>query len=54
MLKLADHDSMSGENVGTTPRMIVTSGKSSIFPWESPEKSWIWKAMKIPKGGKNT
>ena len=27
MLKLADHDSMSGEHVGTTLGMIVTSGK---------------------------
>jgi hypothetical protein len=37
MLKLGEHDSMSGEHVGTTPRMIVTSGKSSICPWEAPE-----------------
>jgi hypothetical protein len=33
MLKLGDHDSMNGEHVGTTPGLIVTSGKSSIFPW---------------------
>jgi hypothetical protein len=37
MLKLADHDSLSGEHVGTTPRQIVTSGKSSIWPREAPE-----------------
>jgi hypothetical protein len=32
MLKVADHDSMSGEHVGTTPRMIFTSGKLVIWP----------------------
>jgi hypothetical protein len=32
MLKSADHDSMSGEPIGTTPGMIVTSGKSGIWP----------------------
>jgi hypothetical protein len=32
MLNLVDHDSMSGEHVGTTSRMIVTSGKSEIWP----------------------
>jgi hypothetical protein len=37
MLKLADHDSLSGEHVGPTPRKIVTSGKSSIWPREDPE-----------------
>jgi hypothetical protein len=30
MLKSTDHDSMSGEHVGTTSGMIVTSGKSKI------------------------
>jgi hypothetical protein len=43
MLKLADHDSMSGEHVGTTPGMIVTSGKSSIWPWEAPENQGFGK-----------
>jgi hypothetical protein len=28
MLKSADHDSMSGEHVGTASRMIMRSGKS--------------------------
>jgi hypothetical protein len=32
MLNSADHDSMSGEHVGTTSRLIVTSGKSWIWP----------------------
>jgi hypothetical protein len=30
MLNLDDHDSMSEEHVGTTSRMIITSGKSVI------------------------
>jgi hypothetical protein len=30
MLNLADHDSMSGEHVGTTSGLIVTSGKLVI------------------------
>jgi hypothetical protein len=30
MLKLVDHESMSGEHVGTTSGMIITSGKSVI------------------------
>jgi hypothetical protein len=33
----ADHDSMSGEHVGTTFGLIVTSGKSEIWPLEAPE-----------------
>jgi hypothetical protein len=36
MLKLADHDSMSGEQVGTTSGMIITSGKSEIWPLAAP------------------
>jgi hypothetical protein len=32
MLKSADHDSMSGEHVGTTSELIITSGKSDIWP----------------------
>jgi hypothetical protein len=32
MLNLADHDSMSGEHVGTTFGLIITSGKSMILP----------------------
>jgi hypothetical protein len=37
MLKVVDHDSMSGEHVGTTPRMIFTSGKLVIWPLAAPE-----------------
>jgi hypothetical protein len=54
MLKSADHDSMSGEHVGTTSRMIITSGKSDIWPLAAPENQGFRKAVKIPKGGKKT
>jgi hypothetical protein len=37
MLKSVDHDSMSGEHVGTTSGLIVTSGKSGIWPIATPE-----------------
>jgi hypothetical protein len=37
MLNLADHDSMSGEHVGTTSGLIITSGKSVIWPLAAPE-----------------
>ena len=37
MLKSADHDSMSGDQVGTTSGMIITSGKSEIWPLEALE-----------------
>jgi hypothetical protein len=37
MLKVVDHDSMSGEHVGTTPRWIFTSCKLMIWPLETPE-----------------
>jgi hypothetical protein len=36
-LKSVDHDSMSGEHVGTTSGMNVTSGKSGIWPLAAPE-----------------
>jgi hypothetical protein len=32
MLKVVDHDSMSGEHVGPTPGLIFTSGKLVIWP----------------------
>ena len=35
MLKSDDHDSMSGEHVGTASRMIMRSGKSEIWPLEA-------------------
>jgi hypothetical protein len=37
MPNLADHDSMSGEHVGTTSGLIITSGKSGIWPLAAPE-----------------
>jgi hypothetical protein len=37
MLKVVDHDSMSGEHVGTTPGLICTSGKLMIWPLAAPE-----------------
>jgi hypothetical protein len=37
MLKSTDHDSMSGEQVGTSPRLMITSGKSYIWPLAAPE-----------------
>jgi hypothetical protein len=37
ILNLANHESMSGEHVRTTSRLIITSGKSMIWPLEAPE-----------------
>jgi hypothetical protein len=37
ILNLADHESMSGEHVGTTSGLIITSGKSMIWPLEALE-----------------
>ena len=37
ILDLATHESMSGEHVGTTSGLIITSGKSMIWPLEAPE-----------------
>jgi hypothetical protein len=37
MLNLVDHDSMSGEHVGTTSRLIFTSGKLVIWTLAAPE-----------------
>jgi hypothetical protein len=37
MLKSIDHDSTSGEHVGTTLGLIVTSGKLGIWPLEGLE-----------------
>jgi hypothetical protein len=52
MLNLADHDSMSGEHVGTTSRLIVTSGKSVIWPLAAPENQGFRKLRKFPREGK--
>ena len=45
---------MSGEHVGTTSGMIITSEKSVIWPLAAPEIQGFRKAAKIPKGGKKT
>ena len=52
MLKLADHDSMTREQVGTTSRMIFTSGKSEICPLVSPKNQGFRKLQKFPREGK--
>jgi hypothetical protein len=52
MLNLADHDSMSGELVGTTPRLIVTSGKSVIWLFSTPENQIFRKLQKFVREGK--
>ena len=45
MLNLVDHDSKSGEHVRTTSGIIITSGKSVIWPLVGPKnkgfrKTW--------------
>ena len=52
MLNLSDHDSMNGEHVGTTPRLIVTSGKSVIWTLAAPENQGFRKLRKSPREGK--
>jgi len=52
MLKSADHDSMSGEHVGTTSRLIITSGKSEIWPLATPKNQGFRKLRKFPREGK--
>jgi hypothetical protein len=37
MLKSVDHDSMSGEQVGTASGLMITSGKSEIWPLAAPK-----------------
>jgi hypothetical protein len=49
MLKSADHDSMSGEHVGTTFGLIVTSGKSEIWPLAATENQGFRKMRKFPR-----
>jgi hypothetical protein len=43
---------MSGEQVGTASGLMITSGKSEIWPLAAPENQGLRKAVKIPKGGK--
>jgi hypothetical protein len=49
MLKVADHDSMSGEHVGTTPGLICTSGKLMIWPLAAPENQGFRKLRKFQR-----
>jgi hypothetical protein len=51
-LNVADHDSMSGEHVGTTPRLIFTSGKLVIWPLAAPKNQGFRKLRKFPREGK--
>jgi hypothetical protein len=51
--KSADHDSMSGEPIGTTSGMIITSGKSDIWPLAAPGNQGFRKLRKFPREGKD-
>jgi hypothetical protein len=53
MLKVVDHDSMSGEHVGTTPGMICTSGKLMIWPLAAPENQGFRKLRKFQRRKKD-
>jgi hypothetical protein len=53
MLQVADHDSMSGEPVGTIPGLISTSGKLVIWPLAAPENQGFRKLRKFPRKGKD-
>jgi len=52
MLKSADRDSMTVEHVGTTSRLIVTSGKLEIWPLAAPQNQGFRKLRKFPREGK--
>ena len=52
MLNLVDHDSISREHVGTTSRMIITSGKYVVWPLEAPENQGFRKMRKFSRGEK--
>jgi hypothetical protein len=41
---------MSGEHVGTTSRLNVTSGKSRIWPLAAPENQGFGRLRKFPRG----
>jgi hypothetical protein len=53
MLNLANHDSMSGEHVETTSGIIITSGKSVIWPLAAPENQGFRKLPKFPRERKD-
>ena len=43
---------MSGEKIGTSSGLMITSGKSEIWPLAAPENQGLRKVVKITKGGK--
>jgi len=53
MLNLSNHDSMSGEHVGTTSGLIITSGKSMIWPLVASKNQGFRKLRKFPREGKD-
>ena len=53
MLKSTNRDFMSGEQVGTSPGLMITSGKSEIWPLAAPESQGLRKLRKSPKEGKD-
>ena len=53
MLNLADHDSMSGEHIGSNSGLIVTSGKSGIWPLAAPKNYKFRRLWKFPREGKS-
>jgi len=50
MLKSVDQDSISGEHVGTTFGLIITSGKSKIWPLAALGNQGFRKMRKFPRG----
>ena len=48
-----DHDSMSGEQVGIAFGLMITSGKSEVWPLMAPENRGLGKMRKSPKEGKD-
>jgi hypothetical protein len=52
MLKLAHHDSRSGEHIEINYGMIVTSGKSLIWPIAAPKIKNLEGCEKTPREGK--
>ena len=50
MLKSVDHDSMSGEHVGSTSGLIITTGKLGIWPLAAHENQESGKLRKFPRG----
>ena len=53
MLKSANHNSMSGEHVGTTSTLIITSRKLVIWPLAAPKNQGFRKLQKFPREGKD-